>query len=1547
MIHFRKLSTAALLLFCSFFKVFPGEFLIMNENVTLTSANRGFYFVYNTNKGPVNWVSPDNYRDGLVYFRYEIISQPVNKTHYFSFDIWGDYNSSTNTYTESAAPISGPLTGAGAVSTFSSKPSTWYPNQQNGAVNFTNRTTFWRWGICHWFSKSPNYLLAPKGWSNSPESWAAWETNNLYLPVTVKVTIVAVSQGSTFSGWNNYIGTTTPTAPAAPGNLTAGSVTTQSVQINWTDNATNEQGFKIESRIDSNPSYTEIATLNANTTSYTHNGLTPGTLYHYRVRAYNVTGNSTYSNILSVTTNQNTIPPSNNPIAHYTFENSAADISGNGYNGTLVNGPLFSTTQKKQGSYSLQLDGSNDYMNIGSVNLGDQFTFASWVYMPAGTNIKTLISNSNSGSTANGFRLMVNTYGTSDRKFIFETGNGTQSGSASTPVSVFTNSVWNHVAVTVNKSTGVANIYFNGTNVTSDNSILTSFNTSNVVRLGIMANNTYPFQGYLDDTRLYNRVLTASEISALSGTTPIPEPPAAPDGLSATAGINSVNLNWNDNSSNEQGFRIERSTTSGTGFTLLQTTGANIGQYTDATAQAGTTYYYRVNAFNESGSSSYSNQASATPNPPSTGELIAHYVFENSAVDISGNNHNGTLVNGATFSNTSFHEGSYGLQLDGSNDYVNLGAIDLGSNFTFTSWVYIPAGSSNIRTIVANANSGATSNGFKILVNTYATTDRKIIFETGNGTISSNASTATSVFEFGSWNHIAVTVNKTNGQARIYYNGADVTLVSTILNNFASNNTVRLGIMANNTYPFRSHLDDTRFYNKILTSAEIADLADYTPPAGNIPAAPGGLSATGGVNSIGLSWNDNSANENGFTIERSLTSGSGFSVLYNAPANTKTYNDLTTLPGKKYYYRVKAFNSEGSSAYSAESSAMAVSLLPSNPGLVIMPLGNSLTSDDYTGDVRPVGLRTGYRQNLFLALKEYGYNVDFTGSRSAGYNAVPSFDASHEGHPGFTAAQVADSVYRWLALNPAGTILLEIGTNGLQSSTADVERILHQIDLFEQNHNFPIRVLLAQIPNRNVYSSLTTTFNNNLSTMANVRILSGDHIIVVDLENDAGLNYQLEPSGDMRDNLHPNQNGYNKIAQLWFDNLITVLPAITPNLPVAPGGLSAIASSGTISLQWNDNSLIETGFKVERANPVTGQYAQISTLPRNSKNYNDNSVSAGETYTYRVRAFNDAGNSGYSNIISVTASSGGDPLSAGLIAHYTFENSANDISGSEHHGTAVNGAAFSTTSKEGVYSLQLDGVNDYVDLGTFDLGMQFTFASWVYIPSGSTNIRTLVANTSSGANRNGFKITVNQYATTDRKIIFETGNGTESGYALSPVSTFAFDSWNHVAVTADRVSGDAHIYYNGVDVTASNAIRTDFLTNGNLRLGIMTNSVYAMRSNMDDTRLYNRILSPAEVSSLNSLPGLKSTLTSPESESGEMLTTSVYPNPFNDYFIVQSEVYIKDIEIFTILGNKVAAYHDINSDKFHIDRPDYANTMYILKVTTVDNQLHILKVVSQ
>jgi N-acetylmuramoyl-L-alanine amidase len=93
------------------------------------------------------------------------------------------------------------------------------------------------------------------------------------------------------------------TAPSAPSGLTATAVSASQINLSWNDNSGIEDSYKIERALSSGGPWTEIATTAANTTSFADPGLSGGTTYYYRVRAFDsVLGNSGYSGVASATT---------------------------------------------------------------------------------------------------------------------------------------------------------------------------------------------------------------------------------------------------------------------------------------------------------------------------------------------------------------------------------------------------------------------------------------------------------------------------------------------------------------------------------------------------------------------------------------------------------------------------------------------------------------------------------------------------------------------------------------------------------------------------------------------------------------------------------------------------------------------------------------------------------------------------------------------------------------------------------------------------------------------------------------------------------------------------------------------------------------------------------------------------------------------------------------------------------------------------------------------------------------------------------------------
>ena len=104
--------------------------------------------------------------------------------------------------------------------------------------------------------------------------------------------------GTTFASVTPY----TQLIPAAPSGLVATATSSTQMSLAWTDNASNETGFKLERSPDGSTGWTQIATPAANAASYSDTGLSAGTIYHYRLRATNAAGDSAYTATASAST---------------------------------------------------------------------------------------------------------------------------------------------------------------------------------------------------------------------------------------------------------------------------------------------------------------------------------------------------------------------------------------------------------------------------------------------------------------------------------------------------------------------------------------------------------------------------------------------------------------------------------------------------------------------------------------------------------------------------------------------------------------------------------------------------------------------------------------------------------------------------------------------------------------------------------------------------------------------------------------------------------------------------------------------------------------------------------------------------------------------------------------------------------------------------------------------------------------------------------------------------------------------------------------------
>ena len=141
----------------------------------------------------------------------------------------------------------------------------------------------------------------------STNNGASWSYSNNGLPAVMVREI-------TFQGTTAVVATfgrglftaelSTSVTLNAPTGVAASNTTTSATTISWTDNNSQEDGYKVERAL-GNGSFSEVGSVNG--TSFTSTGLTANTTYRFRVRAYKGGNFSSYSSIVSVTTQDNAV----------------------------------------------------------------------------------------------------------------------------------------------------------------------------------------------------------------------------------------------------------------------------------------------------------------------------------------------------------------------------------------------------------------------------------------------------------------------------------------------------------------------------------------------------------------------------------------------------------------------------------------------------------------------------------------------------------------------------------------------------------------------------------------------------------------------------------------------------------------------------------------------------------------------------------------------------------------------------------------------------------------------------------------------------------------------------------------------------------------------------------------------------------------------------------------------------------------------------------------------------------------------------------------
>ena len=212
------------------------------------------------------------------------------------------------------------------------------------------------------------------------------------------------------------------------------------------------------------------------------------------------------------------VPVTNGLLAHYSFESSFADVSGNNYNANAYNGATLNTTGGINSLGSLVLDGTDDYLKVSNIplssNAGACNTVTFWMKW-SGTNSKMPVG------------FYVQDLWLTSGYFGFNSGQGDVTGISSSGME----NTWVHVAAVFYNgapSASTHSLYINGVKQTIQflqGNTPVDWPVPNYFYMGTWDGGGYNFGGELDEVMIFNRALNNTEVSQIYNYVPqVPEP---------------------------------------------------------------------------------------------------------------------------------------------------------------------------------------------------------------------------------------------------------------------------------------------------------------------------------------------------------------------------------------------------------------------------------------------------------------------------------------------------------------------------------------------------------------------------------------------------------------------------------------------------------------------------------------------------------------------------------------------------------------------------------------------------------------------------------------------------------------------------------------------------------------------------------------------------------------------------------------------------------------------------------------------------------------
>lgn len=307
-----------------------------------------------------------------------------------------------------------------------------------------------------------------------------------------------------------------------------------------------------------------------------------------------------------------------------------------------------------------------------------------------------------------------------------------------------------------------------------------------------------------------------------------------------------------------------------------------------------------------------------------------------------------------------------------------------------------------------------------------------------------------------------------------------------------------------------------------MTTGSVGSLASSSSTGGFTATTTGNTVGTGGTQTVGGNGGVGTTSSNSSTTTDGQ-GGAGGTTTTGQGGSTSGQSQGGTSAG----------GSGGTSGYKP---------CPTNGDpCIVLPFGDSITDGVGSTDL------SGYRAPLFELVVQANQKLTFVGSRSSGPNQVAGqpFPKNHEGHPGWTIdpgyVSYGEGI-RQLIPSPAfdtipHIVLLMIGTNDVNSD--------HGTDMIADRLETLLDDIVGVVPDALVVVAIPTPLSWNPSSLQNysaripeiveARVAQGQHMVVADMSK--------MPTNNLgSDGVHPNDQGYDYMAGVWYEVLKDVLP---------------------------------------------------------------------------------------------------------------------------------------------------------------------------------------------------------------------------------------------------------------------------------------------------------------------------------------------------------------------------------------------------------------------